>query len=161
MRHAKSSWENRTVPDYERPLNERGLKNAPFMGNIISKLIKTPQVIISSPAKRAITTAEIISEFLNFDPKKIIKDERIYHAVVSDIMRIIFEINDNIDSILLFGHNPTFTLLSNYLSNKHIENMPTSGFVQIDFNLKTWKEIEGNTGKLILYEYPKKYSNNY
>lgn len=160
MRHAKSSWENGHIPDFDRPLNDRGLKNAPFMGSVISKLIKTPQIVISSPAKRAITTAEIISEFLHFDPKKIIQDERIYHAVVSDIMRIIYSINDDIDSIMLFGHNPTFTLLSNYLSDKHIENLPTSGFVHIDFNLNSWKEIEGNTGKLILFEYPKKYLNN-
>ena len=58
---------------------------------------------------------------------------------------------------MIFGHNPTFTMLSNYLSDKSIENIPTCGFVQIDFDLNKWNDIEGNTGKLILFEYPKKY----
>lgn len=157
MRHAKSSWDNRSLSDYERPLNERGLRDAPFMGNILSKLISTPQMLFSSPAQRAISTAEVVAQSLNFDLQKIIKDEKIYHAVVSDIMRIIYSVDDKYERIMIFGHNPTFTQLSNYLSAKIIDNIPTSGFVQIDFDLNSWKNIEGNSGKLILFEYPKKY----
>ncbi|MBK8944242.1 MAG: histidine phosphatase family protein [Ignavibacteriae bacterium] len=157
MRHSKSSWENRLLSDFERPLNERGLRDAPFMGNILSKLISTPQIVFSSPAQRAISTAEVIAQSLNFDLQKIIKDEKIYHAVVSDIMRIVYTVDDNIESIMIFGHNPTFTQVSNYLSDKIIDNIPTSGFVKIDFDLNSWKNIEGKTGKLVLFEYPKKY----
>ncbi len=158
MRHSKSSWDNRLLSDYERPLNERGLRDAPFMGNLLSKLIKPPQEIFSSPAQRAISTAEIIAQHLNYDLGKIIKEEKIYHAVVSDLMRIIYSVPDEIDYIMIFGHNPTFTQVSNYLSDKFIENIPTSGFVQINFELDSWKEINGESGKQILFEYPKKYS---
>jgi phosphohistidine phosphatase len=158
MRHSKSSWDNRLLSDYERPLNERGFRDAPFMGNLLSKLIKPPQQIFSSPAQRAIKTAEIIAQHLNYDLGKIIKEEKIYHSVVSDVMRIIYSTPDEIDSIMIFGHNPTFTQVSNYLSDKFIENIPTSGFVQINFEIDSWKEINGESGKQILFEYPKKYS---
>ena len=156
-RHAKSSWDNITLSDYERPLNSRGERDAPLMGKVLSKKIKPPEVIYSSPAKRAITTANIIADKLGYDIKRIIQDEKIYDSAISDIMRIINTTSDKYNRIMLFGHNPTFTILSNYLSDKTIDNLPTSGFVQIDFDLDTWNEIEGNTGRLVLYEYPKKH----
>lgn len=156
-RHAKSSWDNTTLSDYERPLNSRGERDAPLMGKVLSKKIKPPEVIYSSPAKRAITTANIIADKLGYDIKNIIQDEKIYDSAISDIMRIIYSTSNQYNRIMLFGHNPTFTILSNYLSDKIIDNLPTTGFVQIDFDLDTWNEIEGNKGRLVLYEYPKKY----
>jgi phosphohistidine phosphatase len=157
IRHAKSSWENTNLTDFERPLNARGLRDAPFMGKLISEKIEPPQLIISSPAQRAITTANIISKFVKYNPSDIVKEEKIYHAVVSDVMRIIYAVPDSINYLMLFGHNPTFTLTSNYLSDKRIDNIPTCGFVQINFNLNSWKELENNTGTQILFECPKKY----
>ncbi|MCB0742717.1 MAG: histidine phosphatase family protein [Ignavibacteriae bacterium] len=159
LRHAKSSWEDGNLSDFDRPLNERGLRDAPIMGEILKNKIEQPELIISSSAKRAITTAEIIANSFNYDINKIIKEEKIYHSVVSDLMRIIYETPNTIERLMLFGHNPTFTLVVNYLSDKYIDNLPTCGFVQINFDLKSWEELESNTGKLILFEYPKKYLN--
>lgn len=157
VRHAKSSWENADLSDFERPLNKRGLRDAPFMGKILSEKIDSPQLIISSPAKRAITTANIIAEYLKYDQKNIVREEKIYHAVVSDLMRIIYSVPDTINSLMVFGHNPTFTQTVNYLSNKNIDNIPTCGLVQINFEFDSWNDLEGNTGKQILFEFPKKY----
>lgn len=157
IRHAKSSWENISLSDYERPLNKRGERDAPLLGKVLSKIISTPDIIYSSPAKRAITTAHIIAGKLSYDKTQIIENEKIYDSSISDIMKIIYTTPDKFNSIMMFGHNPTFTMLSNYLSDKSIDNLPTCGFVQIDFKLEKWKELEGNTGKLVLYEYPKKY----
>ena len=157
VRHAKSSWEDPNLSDFERPLNKRGLRDAPFMGNILSQKIECPQMVISSSAQRAITTANIIAEYLNFDRNKIVKEEKVYHAVVSDLMRIIYSVPDKVNSLMLFGHNPTFTQTVNYLSDKKIENIPTCGFVQINFRLDSWNDLEGNTGKQVLFEFPKKY----
>ncbi len=157
IRHAKSSWENGDLTDLERPLNKRGFRDAPFMGKILSEKIESPQLIISSPAKRAISTANIISEYFRYDPNKIVKEEKVYHAVVSDLMRIIYSVSDTINFLMIFGHNPTFTQTSNYLSDKKIDNIPTCGFVQINFELDSWNNLESNTGKQILFEYPKKY----
>ncbi|MCB9249756.1 MAG: histidine phosphatase family protein [Ignavibacteriales bacterium] len=159
LRHAKSSWEDGNLSDFDRPLNERGLRDAPIMGEILKNKIEQPELIISSSAKRAITTAEIIANSFNYEINKIIKEEKIYHSVVSDLMRIIYETPNTIERLMLFGHNPTFTLVVNYLSDKYIDNLPTCGFVQINFDLKSWEELESNTGKLILFEYPKKYLN--
>ena len=156
-RHAKSSWENNGLSDFERPLNQRGKRDAPLMGNVLSGLVKKPDVIYSSPALRAITTAKIIADSFGYKRNNIIKDERIYDSTISSILKIINSIADKYETIMIFGHNTTFTMLSNYLSDKPIMNLPTSGFVQIDFNLESWSEIEGNTGRLILFEYPKKH----
>ena len=156
-RHAKSSWSNPELSDFDRPLNSRGKNDLPFMGELLSEKIKSPQLIYSSPANRAITTAQAIGKYLGYDEKNIISDMIIYDAVVADLMKIITSTTDEFDIIMLFGHNPTFTMISNYLSDKNILNIPTCGFVQIDFDVNLWNEIAGNTGKLVLFEYPKKY----
>ena len=156
-RHAKSSWDNSSLSDFDRPLNHRGERDAPFMGKVLSKLVKAPQLIYSSPAKRAITTAKQIAGSFNYESTNIITEQSIYEAGVSNLMKIINNTSEDYDIIMLFGHNPTFTMITNYLSDKYIDNLPTCGFVQIDFRLNSWREIEGETGKLILYEYPKKH----
>ena len=127
------------------------------MGKVLNGIVKKPDIIYSSPANRAITTARIIADCFGYERSKIIEDPKIYESAISSILRIINSTDDKYETIMIFGHNPTFTMLSNYLSDKPIMNLPTSGFVQIDFKLKSWSEIEGNTGKLILFEYPKKY----
>jgi phosphohistidine phosphatase len=156
-RHAKSSWEDNGLSDFERPLNKRGERDAPLMGKILNDLVKKPDIIYSSPANRAITTAKIIANSFGYERSNIIEDDKIYDSAISSILRIISSTADKYETIMIFGHNPTFTMLSNYLSDKPIMNIPTSGFVQIDFNIKSWSEIEGNTGRLILFEYPKKH----
>lgn len=156
-RHAKSSWSNPNIPDFDRPLSERGRNDLPLIGKILSKKIKPPQIVYSSPANRAISTAKVISQFLGYDENNIISDMKIYDAVVSDLIKIISSTSDEYNIMMIFGHNPTFTMTANFLSDKNILNIPTCGFVQIDFNINSWKEIEGNVGKLILFEYPKMY----
>jgi len=156
-RHAKSSWNNPSLSDFDRPLNKRGKRDAPLMGKHLSKKVKPPQVIYSSPAKRAITTAIQIAESFEINKNNIIQDQKIYDAVVSDLIRIINSTPDKYDTVMFFGHNPTFTMTSNYLTDKYIDNIPTSGFVQINFDFESWSDIKADTGKLILFEYPKKY----
>ena len=157
FRHAKSSWDDPSLSDIDRPLNKRGRRDAPFMGEILSKKIKLPQIIYSSTANRALTTALTIAENFKFDKSKIIEDQRIYDAGVSDLVRLINSTSDEFDTIMFFGHNPTFTMTSNYLSDKYIDNIPTCGLVQIDFDVTSWEDIDSEKGELILFEYPKKY----
>lgn len=157
IRHAKSSWEDSSLSDFDRPLNKRGKKDAPFMSKIIKDKIDKPDLIYTSPAKRAFSTAIQIADTLEFSIKDIISDMNIYDAGVSDIIRILNSISNEKNSIMIFGHNPALTMTSNYLSNKHIDNIPTCGFVQINFNCTDWASITGNMGNLVLFEYPKKY----
>ena len=156
-RHAKSSWSDSSLDDIDRPLNKRGLRDAPLMGDILRKMVLPPDIIYSSPAKRAMATAVEIAEAFNYDINEIKQEQIIYDAVVSDLLKLINSAQDTYNIIMMFGHNPTFTMTSNYLTNKFIDNIPTSGFVQIDFDIDSWNQVDRDIGKLILFEYPKKY----
>lgn len=157
MRHAKSSWKEPDLRDYERPLNKRGNRDAPFMGNLLKEKGIRPDIIISSGATRAYTTATIISGQLEYPIKQIIIEDRIYDASAGELIDIINSIEDSNNFAMLFGHNPGFTMLSNYLSDKRIDNIPTSGFVTIQFDLNSWSDVELGSGVLTDFEYPKKY----
>lgn len=156
-RHAKSSWDDNSLSDFDRPLNKRGNRDVPLMSKVLISKVKRPDLIYSSPAKRAISTAIEFANSFGYPKEKIIQEMKIYDASISDLMRIINNTAEENEIIMIFGHNPTFTMTSNYLSDKYIDNIPTSGFVQIEFDCQKWSEIEGKMGKLVLFEYPKKY----
>jgi phosphohistidine phosphatase len=156
-RHAKSSWDNNAISDFDRPLNKRGKTDAPLMGKYLAQKRRiSPEIVISSPAKRAIKTAEIIAKEIGFPSSKILRNENIYEAGPSSILEIIQNINDTFSSAMLFGHNPGFTSLASYLSNVNIGNMPTCGICRIDFDTDSWKKIEIESGTLVFFDYPKK-----
>jgi phosphohistidine phosphatase len=157
VRHAKSSWKNESLSDAERPLNKRGKHDAPLMGSILKQRDKTPDVIISSPAKRALSTAKLFAEELGYAKKNIVIMEELYMADVSDFLEIIRNINDSAESIMLFSHNPGITYFANFISGSVIENIPTAGTIRIDLNIKSWMETGKIKGTLIFFEYPKKY----
>lgn len=154
LRHSKSSWRDLSIDDFDRPLNNRGLKDAPLMGQMLSKKNIIVDTIISSPAKRAIDTASIISNNLGYT-KSIILNKDIYDASLSTLLFIIKNFDDNLKSIMLIGHNPGLTNLSNYLTKYFIENIPTCGVVALEFD-KSWKDIIPKDGNIIFFEYPKK-----
>ena len=157
VRHAKSSWKERNLSDFDRPLNKRGNRDAPFMGNLLRQKGVSPDVIISSPAKRAITTAKTIAKEVGYPINKIMEVENIYEASAGELINIINDIDDKHETAILFGHNPGFTMLSNYLSGQRIDNLPTCGVVHIEFPFESWNKVEIDSGKLIEFEYPKKY----
>jgi len=156
-RHAKSSWSNSNLSDFDRPLNERGLRDAPYMGSKLKEKGVNPQLIVSSSALRAFTTAKIIAKKLGYSKDKIRKEELIYDAYASDLLEYINNLNDKLNNVMLFGHNPGFTSLSNYLTGIPIDNIPTCGIVKITFDVDNWKEIAPSKGELIFFDYPKKH----
>ena len=135
VRHAKSSWTETGLTDIDRPLNDRGLKNAPEMSKRLAKVNFTVDTIISSPAVRAITTAKIIAEEIGFDVKQIIQNEHIYDASVNVLLDLVRSLDAHVNKAMLVGHNPSFTVLCNYLINVRIDNMPTCSIAQIQFNV--------------------------
>jgi phosphohistidine phosphatase len=157
IRHAKSSWEDEKLADFERPLNKRGKKDAPFMGDIIKETVGKPQLIISSPAKRAFSTAKKIAKSLNYSKSEIKTDLKIYHAEDTELIRIIKKISDKYDFVALVGHNPSITEVANILGDSQIINVPTAGVVVMEFDLNLWEEIKIKSGKVITFEYPKKH----
>ena len=158
-RHAKSSWTYPELEDFERPLNKRGKKDAPLMGNILKEKNENPDLIISSPALRAIYTARIIAEKLDYPVEKISADESIYESSINNLFRVIKSLPDEYERIMIFGHNPAFTNLCNYISDKYFENIPTCGVVKIEFDISSWQEVDEQTGKVADFEYPKKHKN--
>lgn len=156
LRHAKSSWKDAELSDIDRPLNKRGKENAPLMGRHLRKLKVNPQLIISSPSKRTMTTALIVANKIGYEEKNIKIDMGLYGANVAEIVQLIFHLDDTLKKVMLVGHNPSFTLIVDYFTGQPIDNMPTTGLVQIDFDCKSWKDITAKGGKLKLFEYPKK-----
>ena len=159
-RHAKSSWSNPGLADIDRPLNERGKKAAPFMGKLIMDKGEKPELLISSPAYRAFSTAKAFGEAMGLVENDIIINRTIYGAGAQQLLGLVQNQDDLHKSIMLFGHNPTFTSFVNFLTGSNIMNVVTCGVVRIDFECSSWTEIDFGSGRLAYYEYPKKYANS-
>jgi len=131
-RHAKSSWKHPELSDIERPLNKRGKRDAPYIGNILKEKGVNPDILLSSPAVRARKTAATIAEIIDYPNSKILIDENIYESSSNELVNIIQGFDDKYDSVMnkydsvmMFGHNPGFTMLNNYLTESFIDNIPT------------------------------------
>ena len=156
VRHAKSSWDYPELSDFDRPLNKRGKKNAPEMGQRLANKNVKPDALITSPAKRAAATARRIAEAISFPLKDIIKEPQLYHGSTRNMINVLQGVDDKIESLMIFGHNPGLTDLTNYLSGSDIYNIPTCGIAEVDFNVAFWADLEGNAGTLVSFDYPKK-----
>jgi phosphohistidine phosphatase len=156
VRHAKSSWDFPTLPDHDRPLNKRGEKNAPEMGTRLAKRQITPDLMISSTAVRAQSTAQIIAEKIGYPASDIIFTRQLYHAGISDIVDLLANESGTTASIMLFGHNPGFTDFVNWLTGTYIDNVPTTGIVAIELAIEDWKSVKEGAGKILFFDYPKK-----
>jgi phosphohistidine phosphatase len=157
IRHAKSSWDNPFTKDFERPLNERGEKSIAVMGKFLKINDENFDIVISSPAKRAITTASGICNFIHYKTESIQVDNTIYHASSFQLFKTITGISDQYETAALFGHNPGLTDLCNYLTEDYISNLPTCGIVKIRFDIDSWSEVSKGNGKTIYLETPKKH----
>ncbi|MFP4369869.1 MAG: SixA phosphatase family protein [Candidatus Kapaibacterium sp.] len=157
VRHAKSSWENDDWTDFERPLNDRGNKDAPIMADAIKDKGINPGLIISSPANRAVTTAKTYAQVLGYPEEAIITDMGIYEKGPKYIISLLKKTERKYDTVMLFGHNPDITSLASYFSGNHFDNVPTCGIVGIEFKINNWDDVETENGELSFFEYPKKY----
>lgn len=153
MRHAKSSWNNSDLADFDRPLNERGLEDAPLMGNVMYENQFQPDLIISSPAKRAKQTAILVRAAAQIE-KEIQYDEKIYEASSRRLLQIVSEQNDKLESLMLVGHNPGFEELLKNLTGE-FQTMPTATLAVIDLEIDSWSETKLNCGTLRVLIRPK------
>lgn len=156
LRHAKSSWDNADLSDFERPLNERGLKAAPLMGGVMKEKQFLPELILSSPARRAEQTARLVKEAACLTGE-IKFDERIYEASPARLLEVIAEQNENTNSILLVGHNPGLEGLLRTLTGE-FQPMPTAALAVIDLQTEKWSEINSSASNLRILIRPKEVS---
>jgi len=154
IRHGKSTWEYPAVSDIDRPLKDRGIKDAYDMASRILGREMFPDIIISSPAVRALHTAIIFSRVLGLPPREIIINEDIYLAEAEEILSVISETHDSRNSLMIFGHNPGFTDLANNLSSLGIDNVPTTGIVVLTFKTDSWKGISRKSLKSEFFDSP-------
>lgn len=154
-RHAKSSWDHDDLTDFERPLNERGMRDAPAMGRRLKESGDRIDAILSSPAERAFTTARAVGAALDFSEKDILQIRSLYLPSVENILEVINTLNEDWDSVILFGHNPGFTDAVGYFTDEHLDNMPTAGVAKIEFPFDSWKLVSAGTGRLISINTPK------
>jgi len=156
MRHAKSSWDDPSLADFDRPLNERGKQDAPRMGEYLAAMGVRPDLIVASPAKRARKTARIVAEKLGYDKEAIRWVEGIYEASVQSLLYLVCSLPDEAEKVMLVGHNPGLTYLANVLGDLTIDNIPTAGVVGLVFDAGSWDEACRSKGHVLLFEYPKK-----
>jgi phosphohistidine phosphatase len=156
IRHAKSSWGNPGLRDFDRPLNDRGLHDAPKMAQFLAEKGVKPDLLVSSPAKRALTTALFFAEAFKIEASEIQREANIYEAFPQEILRLISDLPEPATTILLFGHNPTFTEVANrFVENDFIENVPTCGIVKITSTATSWREFYEGNSKVTACFFPK------
>lgn len=156
LRHAKSSWDNPDLKDFERPLSERGLRDAPRMGERFVEKGHELQCIISSPAVRAKTTAKLFAEAIGFSADEIASNPELYFAGTGMFLKAASLLDDECSSAMLVGHNPAITDFANLMANADIDNIPTAGLVELRIDLQSWSDIETGMAELIDFDYPKK-----
>lgn len=153
LRHAKSSWENPDLSDFDRPLNSRGLDAARFIGALIYEKKLRPQLILSSPAKRTKQTAVLVKEIAEI-PRQVRFDERIYEASALTLFNLVSEMEESFESLLMIGHNPGLEGLVMTLTGT-IQTMPTAALAKVSLNIDRWSEISSHCGKLEFLIRPK------
>lgn len=146
LRHAKSSWDDAELADFDRPLNERGESTAPFMGEFMAASGFEPEVIVSSPAVRARDTARLAKEAAHLAVDTVY-DERIYEASSRTLQLVASSIDDRFESAMLVGHNPGMEGLVRLLTGRS-EEMPTAALAVIDLDIEQWSEIDSGLGAL-------------
>jgi phosphohistidine phosphatase len=155
VRHAKSSWESQSQADFDRPLNERGIRNAPEMARRLVLRGLTPEYILTSPAIRAISTARLMSTQFGKSDDLLMVDATIYEASRQDLYRLISRQNPDHSILMIIGHNPGMSDFLNWLCDTD-EILSTAAVAQVEIDSKKWNSWERGSGKLIDLDFPKK-----
>ena len=155
MRHAKSSWSSGNLSDRQRPLNRRGERDAPVMGQRLSGHGIRPSLIVASPAVRAWTTAQIVAQEIGYPKEFLQREDGIYMASLDGLLDTVVAQDNGFNSLMLVGHNPGMTALANFLSPGITDNLPTAGIVSVQIDRDDWHLYEQPETELIAYDYPK------
>ncbi|MDD9890437.1 MAG: histidine phosphatase family protein [Gammaproteobacteria bacterium] len=158
LRHAKSSWDDPELRDFERPLAKRGLNDAPVMAGRFMDRNNSVACIISSPANRAKSTAKIFAENIGYPVDDIISNPELYFAGTAMFLKAASLVDDNCESAMLVGHNPAITEFVNMMANADIDNVPTCGLVELSLPIDNWADVNTGMATVVEFDYPKKKS---
>lgn len=154
VRHAKSSWTDPHLSDHDRPLNKRGLRDAPVMAEYLAKKYPEIDLFVSSSASRALKTARIFQK-VGFPSTKLEIKSNLYHASSFEIVRVVKELNNDFQSVAIFGHNPGMTSAVNYFNDGYIDNVPTCGIGVVKAEIVNWAALTNESADLLNFFYPK------
>ncbi len=155
MRHAKSNWADMRQSDFDRPLNQRGLRDAPEMGLRLAKRKVHPDIIVCSPAQRTRETIELIAPKIGVRLDRVVFQESLYEASTDAVLEIIRSIPDRYKSALIIGHNPSIGRLVNQLADVHIDQMPTCAIATLKLETDRWMDIDTCAIQRSDFDYPK------
>ncbi|MHA4809182.1 SixA phosphatase family protein [Flavitalea flava] len=155
IRHAKSSWEQITLSDKDRPLNERGKRDAPEMARRLIKAGIKIDLFVSSPAKRARDTAEFFIREFGGKEKDIVLVPELYHAGIPVFTELVADLDDRYDTVAIFSHNPGITSFVNSLTTARLDNMPTAGVFAVTSPAVNWSEFIAAGTTFLFFDYPK------
>ncbi|MBN2213325.1 MAG: histidine phosphatase family protein [Bacteroidales bacterium] len=158
-RHAKSSWDYEGVSDFDRPLKHRGINDAYEMARRMKIRNTLPELIMTSPANRALHTAMIFARVIELSYTELLINPDIYGSDAEGLYHIIKHLDDKYYSVMIFGHNPEFTGLANFLAGELINEVPTCGVVSIFFDTDKWQDISKDKVTNIDFDFPKKEMN--
>ena len=150
LRHAKSSWDDFALKDFDRPLSTRGIQDAELMGNYFKSKRKVLDLVLSSPSKR---TKETLEHFFNKTSQNIIFNETIYHSSEQNIYSVIKDVGKSVNSIMIVGHNPSMHEFSESFSGQFIEKFSTCGLASFEFD-DEWINACENLGTLTEFKIP-------
>lgn len=155
LRHAKSSWKQPDLTDFDRPLNDRGQTDAPETGRRLARRGFKPKRIVSSTAVRARATAEAVADALGFPRAEIAWEPHIYEASSDRLLAVLRAQPDDADSLLLVGHNPGMTQFANALADDRLDNIPTAGAYTLHLPVAHWRDAAYGSGSRIAFDTPK------
>ena len=155
VRHAKSSWDHPGLSDFDRPLNERGKKDAPEMAKRLKDKGIQLDHLVSSPAKRAKKTARCFAEEFGLEKQDIKLVEHLYLATQSAFLDAVSGINDKHKTVALFSHNPGITEFASSLTTVRVDDMPTCAMFALQADGESWKDFEKAEKKFLFFDYPK------
>jgi phosphohistidine phosphatase len=157
IRHAKSSWDDASLSDRDRPLNKRGKRDAPFMGSLLRFRGMEPDCMVSSPARRARKTAHLIASKVGYDKDSIVIAEELYLGGTRAIVELVRALDDKNGRVYVIGHNPDLSEAASCLIGESLGQIPTCGIVAIEFPLDSWAHVMEGAGRLKFLDYPKKH----
>lgn len=152
LRHAKSSWSEHT-DDYQRKLKKRGIEDAKLMAAEISKMLPLPELIVSSDAERAQSTARFFREAWKMEEENFVLENRLYEFQGGAVLKYIKTLDEQFNRVMVVGHNYALTAVVNFLSQTTIEDLPTCGFVALRFNTDKWSDV--SRGKIEIKLFPR------
>lgn len=155
VRHAKSSWDDLSLLDAQRPLSGRGLKDAPRMAKRFKEQEIAIGQMISSPAVRAMETCRIFADILKYPESGIRLERSLYHASEDGMLEVVHALSDALDTVMIFAHNPGLTDFVNSLAGETLTNVPTCGIAGLSFDVARWQDVTWGSGKLEFFDFPK------